>query len=203
MRLLLTALLSFSLLSCSNETVMPSEQQLAVPEFDNIPDHSYDEAGGEIIWAEGAVKMIEDGAYPQFTLHIDLEGQSNTTVFKLIAEGAELNGTDLGALDGKSVEIEYIIKEVNELMGIGPKGFIKFEDIESPGNWFLAEGVLEGATEETTSDLPDRLVIWENGAAIEFDYFIDAELVLLNETTVTAWFMAETVNELSYLKVIE
>lgn len=171
--------------------------------YDEIPDHSYDEAGGEIVAALGIVSKVEDGAYPQFTLHIELKDEPSDTVFNLIAEGAELNGADLHALEGVTVSIEYVIKETNELMRIAPKGEIKFEEIEEAGDWFLAEGLLEGAEAVSVGDLPDVVTIWVNGGKVTFETFIDEDLVALNGQEVSALLFPDTVNDIQWLKVVD
>ena len=179
------------------------EPDLEPSDIDNIPEHSFDETSGEILAALGVVGKVEDGPYPQYTLHIELKDEPKDTVFNLIAEGAELNGADLSTLQGATVSIEYRIKETNELMGIGPKGSIEFEDIEAAGNWFFAEGLLEGADAVTMSDLPDTVTIWDNDGAVRFEIFIDDDLVALNGQEVSAWLLPDYVNDIHWLKVVE
>lgn len=188
----------------SNQFIMYMQDREGVElGYDEIPDHSYDEAGGEIVAALGIVSKVEDGVYPQFTLNIELKDEPGDTIFNLIAEGAELNGADLYALEGATVAIEYVIKESNELMRIAPKGQIKFEEIEEAGNWFLAEGLMEGADEVSMGDLPDVVTIWVNGGKATFETFVDEDLVALNGQEVSALLYPDTVNDIHWLKVVE
>ena len=102
-----------------------------------------------------------------------------------------------------NVEIEYVVKQSNELMRIAPKGEIDFDEIEEAGNWFLAEGLMEGAEAVSMGDLPDTVTIWENGGLVEFEIFIDEDLVALNGQEVSALLYPDMVNDIHWLKVVE
>lgn len=158
-------------------------------------EHSADESGGEPQMAEGVVSSVEDGAYPMFTLHLIEDGMSVPTSFSLMAEGADLGGADLYTLEGKTVSIEYVEPERWDLISIALVENENDMDVEPRDGWHFVSGRLHGASNITGGDLPDELTINViNGERIVFDYYIDEQMVALNNRDVSAW-LAPTANK--------
>ncbi|GLQ24923.1 hypothetical protein GCM10007853_27970 [Algimonas ampicilliniresistens] len=158
------------------------------PQFDEIPDHASDELGGEIIVDTGVVTRVEDGAYPMFTIDIRLDEQTEPTTFSLIVEGARITGAPVYELTGHTVTVEYINQTEWDLMDIHPADAETTDDLEIGNGWRFVTGQLTGASEISGGDLPDLLNIQLMGPeSVQFELYIDEDMVALNETRVSAW----------------
>lgn len=157
-------------------------------QFDEIPDHASDELGGEIIVDTGVVTRVEDGAYPMFTIDIRLDEQTEPTTFSLIVEGARITGAPVYELTGHTVTVEYINQTEWDLMDIHPADAETTDDLEIGNGWRFVTGQLTGASEISGGDLPDLLNIQLMGPeSVQFELYIDEDMVALNETRVSAW----------------
>jgi len=157
-------------------------------QFDEIPDHASDELGGEIIVDTGVVTRVEDGAYPMFTIDIRLDEQTEPTTFSLIVEGARITGAPVYELTGHTVTVEYINQTEWDLMDIHPADAEITDDLEIGNSWRFVTGQLTGASEISGGDLPDLLNIQLMGPeSVQFELYIDEDMVALNETRVSAW----------------
>lgn len=158
------------------------------PTFDEIPDHASDDLGGEYIMDQGLVKEVEDGVYPMFTLHIQLDGENEPTPFSLMAEGVTITGGDLYDLAGKTVQFDYVERRSWDLIAINSADADAFVPDTVGDDWRFVIGRLEGANKISMGDLPDTLTISTiSGERFEFDDYIGDAMVELNETDVAAW----------------
>lgn len=172
-------------------------------------EHSADTHGGNIMSEHGLVTRVEDGAYPMFTIHIRLDGHDNEMAFSLIAEGATIVGATIDQLENKPVNIEYVDVESWELMFIRPMLLSltdpnSLNDEERGDLWRVVSGRLTGASEVSGGDLPDTVTIETNsGETVEFDHFIDSDLVQLNNQDVSAWLAPRVYKDLRRVAVQE
>ena len=183
--------------------VMYKEDILPAPTFDDIPDHASDEIGGEYAMDQGVVTRIEDGVYPMFTLHIQLQDETEPKQFALMAEGATISGGELYELTGKSIQFDYVVREFWDLISISSSEVDAF-DPETKGNdWRFVIGRLQDAGEISVGDLPDRPSISTmSGERFEFEAYIDEAMVALNDKDVAAWLAPRATNEILSVTVM-
>lgn len=173
------------------------------PQFDEIPDHSQDDLGGDLIMNNGLVTRVEDGAYPMFTVQIRLDGEADDTVFSFMAEGATVNGARIDQIEGRTVSIKYLDRDVWDLAFISPANAENMDDIEIGEGWRYVTGRLSGASAITQSDLPDLLTIQMMGTdSVEFELYVDEDMVALNDTDVSAWLSPRNSKELLSITVL-
>ena len=173
------------------------------PAFDKIPDHASDDLGGDYVMDQGVVKEVEDGAYPMFTLHIQIGGETEPTPFSLMAEGVTVTGGDLYELAGKTVQFDYVEKESWDLMAINSADEEAYVPETVGDGWRFVIGRLEGADEISMGDLPDTLTISTiSGEQFEFDDYIGEAMVALNETDVAAWLAPRLTKEVLSVTVV-
>jgi hypothetical protein len=147
------------------------------------------------------VRKVEDAGYPMFNVtfyFIDREEVETTYVNR---EGIMYAGSSLSALVGKTVRVSYSNKNDISVMAF-------YQDTdgqeEANPNWKLIKGIVKGAESVTTSDLPDQVTIEAaDGSNIVFDYYIDTDMVSLNNKTVTAYYTTSKTKEVTALELVE
>lgn len=146
----------------------------------------------------GIIENIEDGAYPFFVVTVNFVERKMKIDFKLNVENISLDINGLYDLVGKYATIYYTSELENNLT-----------DLHVDGNSLLGEypefnpdlhkitGVLGGAANVTAGDLPSTLSITDNnGEKMDFEWFIDSEIVKENGKTVTAFYNLRGVHEI-------
>lgn len=176
----------------------------AQPALVELTEHASEQVELELQSAQGTVTQVEDGAYPMFTLHIRLDGDEDTTPFQLIAEGTPIEGASVYELGGQAVSFEYAEVENWDLMSIDPMGTDSLGVDEIGDGWRFVSGRLTGAEAISGGDLPDTVTIQPiHGDAVSFDYFIDENLVALNDTDVSAWLAPNPYKDIRWISVQE
>ena len=172
------------------------------PTIDEIPDHAADDLGGDYVMDQGVVTEVEDGAYPLFTLYIQLDGETESTPFSLMAEGVSITGGSLYELAGKAIHFDYVDRESWDLISINSADDEAYVPETVGDEWRFVIGRLEGAEEVSMGDLPDTLSITTlSGEQFEFDNFVGDTMVELNESDVAAWLAPRSTKDILSITV--
>jgi hypothetical protein len=186
----LLLLLSLIIASCTSAPKQKTEQapETQKAQESNTLDNSADEHD-ELLTEYGLIQSVEEGAYPMYTITVNFPKQKMIQTFNLNAEELEPRIDQLGSFVGKYASIKYIstldpyliqiIKGKNMILGstkIDPK-------------WKLVTGKLFGASEITSSDLPGTIRVSNEAENISFKYYVNDDLVAINNTEVTAYYI--------------
>ncbi|MBL8548626.1 MAG: hypothetical protein JNJ73_01475 [Hyphomonadaceae bacterium] len=146
----------------------------------------------------GQVTSVEDGGYPQFTVHV-LQNGVDLPLY-LNAEAADLGGATPASFQGATAEITYRTTPANNLADLRVNGHSLLNgDAEPTGP--SVTGVLSGASEVTAGDLPGLIVVTDRaGQRTEFEYYVTPEIVAANGKQVTAFYTADTVNRITAMR---
>jgi len=139
----------------------------------------------------GIIENIEDGAYPFFVVTVNFVQLETKIDFNLNIEAITLGHEDLINQVGKYATIYYISElesSLNDLQLEGTSLFGEFAP-EYDSNWDQITGILNGADQVTSGDLPSMISITDSeGKKMDFELFIDEETVKANGKTVDAFF---------------
>ena len=167
---------------------------------DSFPD-------GEIINERGLLKEIEDSGYPFYSLVIEFPERKFEQSFILnIEEIQSLNPEKLMKLKNKYVNFSYTSEVSNSLLDIQVKGRSIFDTdvIALNDETNKVTGILGGAEEVTSGDLPGKVTITnKKGDVYVFSFYITDGMVLQNGKTVTAFYEERTINEIKSLNQIK
>jgi len=152
---------------------------------------------------EGAVTLVEDGAYPQFTVTVQPQGGEALALYLNAESGADLEGQQPGSFSGQSVIAYYTTSDDPLLIALQSSTgapIVAPDGVAPADNLQAITGVLSGATEPTTSDLPDVITVTDaQGRAMDFEYYITDEIVAVNGQQVTARYRPSVRNEITLL----
>ncbi len=207
-------IIGFAFASCQNidtskkntvSTLLKSESSdsinyPSIPQNDSFPV-------GEIINEKGLLKEIEDSSYPFFNLVIEFPERKSEESFNLnIEEVKGLNQGKLIKLKSKYINFSYTSEITNALLDIQVKGSSIFgtDVIALNDETNKVTGILGGAEEITSGDLPGKVIITnKKGDVFKFSFYITDGMVLQNGKTVTAFFEERTINEIKSLSQIK
>lgn len=153
---------------------------------------------------DGLVTQIEAGAYPQYTVTIQPEGGGEALALYLNVEsGADLNSQELRSFDAANVMAYYttvddpLLISLQSAAGaaiVTPDGAVATDGLSE------VVGVLSGADAVTGSDLPDVISVTDaQGTAINFEYYVTADIVAVNGQQVTARYRPNIRNEITLM----
>lgn len=152
----------------------------------------------------GMIKVVEDAGYPFATVTIEhADGQVNDYTLNL----EELKNIDMEELTswvGSEVAFNYTSETFNALLDIFQDGHsILFEEEdEFTEEILLVDGVLSGAENETTGDLPGEIYITtEEEITYTFPFYINANVVAANGKYVTGYFEVRTINYITFIRL--
>jgi hypothetical protein len=168
-----------------------------------------DTAAAQTISADGTVSTpatitaIHDAGYPMFAVTATIAGQTAPLELLLNAEEAELGGQPAESFNGKPVTLGYTSAPEKNLRDVrqGDRSLLGAEAPTLDPAWTFVTGVLSGADDITTSDLPGEIAITDaSGAKISFAYFVDPALKAANGKTVTAYYTSDVINRVASIK---
>lgn len=159
---------------------------------------------GDPIKEFGLLAHVEDSGYPFFTLTVDFQERQFEESFVCNVE--EVSGWDAGMLSGavgKYISFEYYSEVSNALFDLRYGGqSILNPDGVTDGNAKMIKGVLSGAEEVTTGDMPGMLFVSTEEEYFEtFDFYITPEIVALNGKVVEAHYDQQVRNTIVSIEI--
>lgn len=172
------------------------------PNEDNTPPTSEREPNDDEIREYGKIISIEDGVYPMFVVTVDFPERQMQVDFNLNIEAIELDVSTLNNLIGKLATIYYLSELNNDLYDLQLNGKSILGDFvpEKDPDWKQITGVLHGAKEVTSSDLPGTITLTDkNDNVVSFEYYVTPEMVIGNSKVVSAFYSMRGVNTITYI----
>lgn len=174
-------------------------------EEDSLID-AFREPTEEEIREYGIVKCVEDSGYPRFIVTMEFPERGMTETFNLNIEAIAIDMEQLYALQGKYASIYYISEMENDLRDLQLSGQSVFGDevYGDPAEWETVTGKLNGAAEETMSDLPGKISVTDmNGLSTDFEWYVNPEMVAANGKEVTAFYTIRGNSVITYIEPSE
>ena len=138
----------------------------------------------------GTIEKIEEGAYPLYTVTINFFRSKHTIDFKLNIEDVTIDSNALLNSKGKNAKVYYTSEFVNDLSDIYFNGKSLSGEYapEIDEEWKKMTGTLSGA-ENLSGDLPSKIYVTDSeGTKLEFEWFIDDDVISANEKEVTIYY---------------
>lgn len=177
----------------------------AVPENNVLQEQQdqLDRALGENELREyGRVLAIEDGVYPMFVVSVEFPEKGTFEEFNLNIEAVDVTVEELQEMNGRYVTLYYTSEIESYLHELTSEGKVILDSKAIDPGWKEVRGILEGADEETASDLPGSIaVLTDEGGRVEFPCYITPEMVEVNGAEVTAVYAERGVETITYLRV--
>ena len=146
----------------------------------------------------GPVTSIEDGGYPQFTVHVQQDARD--LALYLDAEDADLGGQPPQSFSGKTAAIYFKRTPENNLAEIRLAGQSLINGTDEPAGPSVT-GVLSGAEAVTNGDLPDQIAVTDAaGNRTVFEYYVTPEIVAANGREVTAFYTPSEVSRVTLMR---
>lgn len=184
----LLLLLSLIIASC---TSAPKQENEEAPETEEAQEATTldNSADDELLTEYGLIQAVEDGAYPMYTVTVEFPERKMIQTFNLNAEELEPRIEQWGSFVGKYASIKYTSTLDPYLLQIkkGEKMILGSTEIDP--KWKLITGTLSGAAEITSSDLPSTIRVSNEEENVSFNYYVGDELVAINNTEVTAYYI--------------
>lgn len=153
----------------------------------------------------GLLKQVEDSGYPFVTLTIEFPERNFTEVFGLnLEEVKNVDAQKLNAWVGKYVAFDYDSDIVNALMDLkrGGQSILDTDVYTKNADTKVIKGILSGAEEVTSGDLPGEILITtEEGITMSFAFFIDEKIVAVNGKKVVAFYEERTQNTINEIRL--
>ncbi len=153
----------------------------------------------------GLLKEVEDSGYPFATLTIEFPERKFTETFSInLEEVKDVQMAMLTSWVGQYVSFDYTSDLTNAVFDIRKNGktLLKDIDINISKDTKQVTGILSGADEETTGDLPGAFTITtDDNTTMDFPFFITKELAEANKTSVVVFYEERTSNKISTIKV--
>lgn len=156
----------------------------------------------EVLQEYGLIENIEDGAYPFFIVTVNFIGSKAKIDLDVNIEAMDLDIEDLNKLQGTYATIYYTSELRKNLQDLHYNDTSVFGEYAADYNkrWEQITGVLLGADIVTAGDLPSFISIaGTNGKNLDFEVFIDEEMVNVNGKTVTVFYdidVAHTITDI-------
>ena len=150
---------------------------------------TYEENDDEL-QQHGIIESIEDGVYPMFIVKVNFPKINYKTDFNLNIESISLNIADLEEMKGSYANIYYTSDEENNLSDIYYNGKSLSGEYapELNKNFKKITGILSGVN-SLSGDLPSKIYVTDSeGKKTEFKWFIDEDILKLNQKTVTVFY---------------
>lgn len=145
----------------------------------------------------GLIQSVEDGPYPMYSLMIEFPERGFSQSFSLNAADVDVDQQELAQSAGHYADIEYTSALAPNLfaMTLAGQSVLDAPAARLPAKTYRITGRLSGAGEVTGSDLPGTITVTaEDGAKVDFAYFVPPEMVAANGQTVTAIYTLDTDN---------
>lgn len=147
----------------------------------------------------GEVTQVEDGGYPQYTVHVTPEGGEPMQLY-LNAEGeADLGGVEPGAFAGQTATIYFTTTPRLDLFDLRQGGQSVIGSQSEPQGESVT-GVLSGVS-EPSGDLPSEITVTDaDGRASVFEYYVTTDMAALEGQEVTAYYTPGERQEVSLMR---
>lgn len=163
-----------------------------------LEDEMY--AEDDILQEYGRIESIEDHAYPFYTVTVNFIGSKATIDLDLNIEAIPMDVEGLNTLQGNYATINYRSELQNNLQDLQVNDISVFGEYapDYDAGWDQITGTLKGAERVTDGDVPSYISIAGNdGKNLDFEAFIDDEMVKANGKTVTAFYTIDVVNTIT------
>jgi hypothetical protein len=168
-------------------TSAPKQENEEAPETNTLEDSTDED--DEQLTEYGLIQAVEDGAYPMYTVTVEFPERKMIQTFNLNAEELEPRIEQWGSLVGKYASIKYTSTLDPHLIQITKDEKMILGSTKIDPKWNLITGTLSGAVEITSSDLPSTIRVSNEKGNVSFNYYVDDELVAINNTEVTAYYI--------------
>lgn len=202
-------LITMALFSCQSATENTTEQAAEDTTVSIEMDVTTDgirEPNDEEIREYGIISKVEDGVYPMFLVTVEFPERQTKATFNLNVGTTGIDELKLSSLTGKYATIYYTVDMKNNLTEmLFNKTSLMYDDaLKIRPDFKVITGKLSGAETVTESDLPGVVTVTaEDGAALDFEYYIDTEMMAANGKTVTAYYTVEPGMQITYLQPSE
>jgi len=150
----------------------------------------------EALHETGLIKAVEDGAYPMYSVTIELPKAHLTQTFSLNVEATNIDQTALDKAVGQYVSFDYTSELVPNLIEIELNGKPLLNDNTVDGLKKVT-GTLSGAETVTTSDLPGLVTVTDSaGKQTNFPYYVAPEMMPANGKEVAVYYEVRTENNI-------
>lgn len=166
------------------------------------------EGADPTITERGRITQAEDAGYPIMVVTIEFPERNFSEQFTVNLEEVEgMDGAALSAAVGKYVVFDYTSVLSNALLDLKYNGKSLIYESDAPemgSDIQTIEGILSNAAEETTSDLPDELLITTEEEITErFEFYITSEIVKANGKRVVGYYESRTQNTIHRIELIK
>jgi hypothetical protein len=214
----ISILLSATLFGCKSGNEKSAEELAEEEAFrlDSIAamemnDADYDQGFGEgpsddEIEEYGLFIGVEDGGYPFYSVTVEFPEREMTQSFTVNLESLGMTAGALESLKDKYVTFYYTAELENDLyeMLLNDNSVLGMDAIEISEDLKTVTGTLSGASTETTSDLPTKIIITtKSGEKVDFELYVNEEMVVANGKEVTAYFNMSGRQEITFIKISE
>lgn len=154
----------------------------------------------DILQEYGLIEKLEDHAYPFYTVTVNFIGSRAKIDLDLNIEAIALDVEGLNNLSGKYATVYYTSELQNNLQDLRFNDASVFGEFAPDYNagWDQITGTLKGAGSVTVGDLPSFISIaGDNGKNLDFEVFIDDEMVKANGKIVTVFYDIDVVNTIT------
>jgi hypothetical protein len=203
---------ALALAACAPKAAAPAEPVAPVaeePEMD-APQAVVAVVGGDFRPASGGegilqgVLTIEGEDYPRYSAILTPAAGDEAVELYIDDSEADSVGDGIASLNGKAVLAYYTVDGDNRLGALTAEG----KELLDPNPYFEAEteirsitGVLTGVNPPTQGDLPSLITVTApDGQSVEFEYFVYDPLPDYEGKTVTARYVFETRNGVTWVR---
>ena len=154
----------------------------------------------DILQEYGLIEHIEDGAYPFFIVTVNFIGSRAKINLDLNIEAISLDIEGLNKLQGKYATIYYTSELRNNLQDLHFNDTSVFGEYAPDyyAGWDQITGTLKDASAVTAGDLPSYIsIVGNEGKNLDFEVFIDEEMVKANGKTVTVFYTIDVANTIT------
>ena len=152
------------------------------------------------------MQALEDGGYPFVTLSIEFPERNFTEHFTLnLEELKTVNSENLSSWVGRYVDFEYTSEVYNALLEIrrGGKSILDADGFEPGPDTKQISGILSGAEEVTTGDLPGMVFITTEEEYFEtFNFYVTDKMVDANGAQVVGFYEERVQYSIVSIKVL-
>ena len=152
-----------------------------------------------------SILTVTDAGYPMYAVTAQVEGYEGPIDLLLNDQGADLGGMSPEALAGQTANITVRTERRNALVGLalGDQQLMEPTDALVDTEAQTATGVLEGAAEPTSSDLPDVLTVaTADGRIVTFEAYVTPEMTPAEGQTVTATYVEDQVRTITQMRPV-
>ncbi|WP_143525199.1 hypothetical protein [Labilibacter marinus] len=147
------------------------------------------------------VKKVEEAGYPMFMMTFYFIDRDETESIFVNSEGIKFNDLPLSQLLNKTVVVSYLNTSKTNMHRL----YGATDEVgEIDPAWQVKKGIVQKIEGGSEGDLPDIVTIKaEDGTTIDFDYYIDADMMLLSNKPATIYYTTSETKEVSSIQLQE